>query len=75
MSEGWYEVTATGATVSQTVNGNVITVTLSNVTGEVAVNVPTAINTYSFTLNGDEGFTSDDRAQTVDYGATVSFTL
>ena len=69
------EVTATGATVSQTVNGNVITVTLSNVTGEVAVNVPTAINTYSFTLNGDEGFTSDDRAQTVDYGATVSFTV
>lgn len=68
-------VTATGAAVSQTVSGNVVTVSLTNVTGEVAVNVPTAINTYAFTLNGDEGFTSDDKAQTVDYGSTVTFTV
>ena len=68
-------VTAVGAAVSQTVSGNMITVTLSNVTGNVTVTVPTTPNTYTLTINGNAGFTSEDTGKTVQHGNALTFTI
>ncbi|MBQ6065731.1 MAG: InlB B-repeat-containing protein, partial [Clostridia bacterium] len=68
-------VTATNATVSQTREGDVVTVTLTDVTGAVEVDVPLTINTYTLTIIGDEGFTCDDTANTTEYGQTLTFTV
>ena len=68
-------ITAANATVTQTRTGDVIAVTLSNVTGAVAVNVPTDVNTYSLIVNGDEGFTVNDSVTTATYGSSFRFTV